>query len=1654
MANHSLYFPYSPAYQTSNTNDMAELTDIDGSPLGLFDEPTEPVRSVGLFDDPDGDVIPGDVIGKDIDESLNYIPSIGDRGDTFGADKAGANITDSGRIEYHAKGLFDNPPDDMIVDAPGDSPVFDTDPDDILSNGSIPDDKSLFDMYETIHNYFDGSIPEMIDEADISSEYALPRFKRYPLDNIAGVKRAIRAFPQITNPKDARIAANNIVGAIDRFAMDVKISSNSPLYQYVPDEYRAVDNMNENFIESVKLKASWLSMTKDKGKKLATLNHVAKEEYEELQSLVLSMRKAKDYATYKPLFDKFAKIFHIPIRGTIICDHMARDDKHGGYKVSVTYSNNTQKVRLPMGYNLYHMTKMEGLTELRPQFRGKATTGYMYDRPRIYLSIKHTIPKIIADYSGSSNSTLHKYVITERIRDVYIDPLVWAPFQGAVYVETDTSIKVEEVGLKAKAKSPAKDKDKKLDESFAGYTENADKAYEYNYPMFDSVTEFMEAYGLEPADNGAQIIDEGIMNLAANLTKRFKTYSELKAFWKKKSKVFRTHIWDQVEVDEDKIDKYKSAYKQMCRTDESFLTYTRAFNLFCRLFHLLPETTIIENIRFGKTKEGAPAVSMRYSTGMVKVNLPDDVELTHVSPAKGIAELVPTWKSKTAGKYMYSSPRVFFTIKKRIAANKAGLENTKVYPYTPKQKITTVYIDPTYIDYADGSVFVPTTTPIPVVNKVTQKVGDWFKKMSAKPVNEMVYEDRADQFLITSRKIAYAMNREEKWFTNISRIYKKETGDTRDPKDFPKLDPALVVSGEKQLAYRLLPEWLDERTRFCYSAMLKEFEKRLKADPEIKKLPDVTSIWTTVEDDPALLYVNLNLEPNLMHETPEGYKQYYLFDHQVSDPKEFADAPVYNNALDVSLQNILNAEGKTFYMYTAASRPRLAGVVNVTKQDSGHCEYEFVPQTEKDSEVTPRRNEETLDEAVDLSGKLYPVYIVLFSNDTAFGKMIRKTIHSEFSHATISLDSTMNNMYSFSDIPYNEAKFFTAGFVRESIWSPQYTKNRYFKIFVTFVDRAGRDRIQAKINYFIKNFDKYDYNDIGLVQYYFKRKNTDNHDETKKMKWFCSEFVSGMIDASGEVEGFENVLKSPEDLSKVQNTIDLGKYHIDTFDENLLIRRTKDAEKKFRSVASKAIKNETADDVYVLSEAAKSKIARKKVRKFNEREVSKYTYNVDWKKLYDEFIEFFPKNDPTMRFDLFAVFVRKVMVPERMSYKDPTGNFISMMKDLAKLVGNGALSFVDVPSGTVLFTGDYGDRAIVYPNAKLIENISVDAEFDGTLQSLEECTDVWLDEMCSMDSIRMMSHLNENAMAYNGLLYIPNYRKIVQSLYGYPIFDYFYPSIRLFSVEGRMATSIGGIYQDPSAYNPKVNWYKVSVQDAGHIKLAMAVADLIKKLIAGRQITKGDMNVATEWYDSVVYHYGLSKNMTGNDTEKLVEYQYMHDLFWDPLDDPRDSGVIAKNIVALVQAICPNAGVDAIHTNLPSQSAAMKAVASTIDDPSIFLVPSCKLYPVIDDPSLKLAMDIVDSVPPAIKHEFVENLNEKLKKANYPHRISVDHSYAKYAPREMVEPIMIGESSAFTRGEPESTTPYSHKVEYNWYDPNLMDLKRLPSDEDPVIEPS
>ena len=219
-------------------------------------------------------------------------------------------------------------------------------------------------------------------------------------------------------------------------------------------------------------------------------------------------------------------------------------------------------------------------------------------------------------------------------------------------------------------------------------------------------------------------LDEGAWDSVKNAATTFKKHEDLVNYWNKKQRNFRKHITDSETLPLDKYEEYQKAYDLMNNSETSNAVYRSCFAKFCKLFNLLPKSTMIEWISIRKNAENVK-ITIRYSDGLVKVALPEDTVLVHVSPVGDIDALRPSRKARADGKFFYPTPRVFFTIKKSIDVYKAGLEaEEKLHAYTPVSPPKYAYIDPTNTDYKTGAVFIPTYHPIKVTTKHISGVTD------------------------------------------------------------------------------------------------------------------------------------------------------------------------------------------------------------------------------------------------------------------------------------------------------------------------------------------------------------------------------------------------------------------------------------------------------------------------------------------------------------------------------------------------------------------------------------------------------------------------------------------------------------------------------------------------------------------------------------------------------------------------------------------------------------------------------------------------------------------------------------------------------------------------------------------------------------------
>lgn len=179
-----------------------------------------------------------------------------------------------------------------------------------------------------------------------------------------------------------------------------------------------------------------------------------------------------------------------------------------------------------------------------------------------------------------------------------------------------------------------------------------------------------------------------------------------------------------------------------------------------------------------------------------------------------------------------------------------------------------------------------------------------------------------------------------------------------------------------------------------------------------------------------------------------------------------------------------------------------------------------IPFTEENRVKANKRFRETLKlyhhEIVDLSAPLldefeimaelkkknilYPLYIILVEGNSAFAHLTKVITNGQFSHAAISTDEKLDNMYSFNmDNKINPL----GGFSIEDI--KNYPQENKLGVFAIFVKEKDIHTIENMLDYYKKNTSKTMYSMLNVIllplQKAFKM----------DMNMICSEFVDSLL---------------------------------------------------------------------------------------------------------------------------------------------------------------------------------------------------------------------------------------------------------------------------------------------------------------------------------------------------------------------------------------------------------------------------------------------------------------------------------------------------------------------------------------------------------------
>ncbi len=152
------------------------------------------------------------------------------------------------------------------------------------------------------------------------------------------------------------------------------------------------------------------------------------------------------------------------------------------------------------------------------------------------------------------------------------------------------------------------------------------------------------------------------------------------------------------------------------------------------------------------------------------------------------------------------------------------------------------------------------------------------------------------------------------------------------------------------------------------------------------------------------------------------------------------------------------------------------------------------------------------------------IYIVLTRTNTLVSNLIHIFTKDRYTHAAISLDKDLKEMYSFArKWTFNP---FIGGFRKEDLDNGVYRFSRTLpgKVIEIEVSHEDYQMVKKTIREFSENRDKYGYNYLGLI-YNFLNISVDVED-----RFLCSEFVYHVLNKHEIID-----LKKPKALVRPQN---------------------------------------------------------------------------------------------------------------------------------------------------------------------------------------------------------------------------------------------------------------------------------------------------------------------------------------------------------------------------------------------------------------------------------------------------------------------------------------------------------------------------------------
>lgn len=220
----------------------------------------------------------------------------------------------------------------------------------------------------------------------------------------------------------------------------------------------------------------------------------------------------------------------------------------------------------------------------------------------------------------------------------------------------------------------------------------------------------------------------------------------------------------------------------------------------------------------------------------------------------------------------------------------------------------------------------------------------------------------------------------------------------------------------------------------------------------------------------------------------------------------------YSNVNSIK-QSILELGWNPEIPFTPENRIK-ATINNKERLKSILCTNEFFDATHINTDIIiEERAKETL----------HPIYVILVYTASPFGKLIKEYTHGIYTHAAMSLDNTLNKLYSYN-LNNNYSKL--GGFSIESIQGYiKDNKDAIMCVYTTFVNDEKKRKLDKQLNYFINNVDKTKYSILNVLSLVANKPIELAND------MICSQFVDRMLKLVDiDITGMASSLVTPNDI--------------------------------------------------------------------------------------------------------------------------------------------------------------------------------------------------------------------------------------------------------------------------------------------------------------------------------------------------------------------------------------------------------------------------------------------------------------------------------------------------------------------------------------------